>query len=57
MQGGRARWVDEDGAILEWDYQHGRIEKYNSRGQHLGEFDATTGHQVAGAVSGRHVEP
>jgi hypothetical protein len=28
----RARWKDEDGAIYEWDYAHGTVERYDSRG-------------------------
>jgi hypothetical protein len=53
----RARWVDADGSILEWDYQHGRIEKYNARGEHQGEFDPDTGEMVKGADPTRKVEP
>ncbi len=40
----RHRWFDEQGGyIYEWDYQHGRVERYNRRGRHLGEFDPETG--------------
>ena len=54
----RRRWKDDaDGAILEWDYQHGRVEKYDSRGNHLGEFDPVTGDQIGPAKPGRTVEP
>jgi len=53
----RKRWVNPDGTILEWDYQHGRVEKYTRRGQHLGEFDAQTGTQTASADQARTVEP
>ncbi len=28
----RRRWKDSDGNIYEWDYQHGRVEKYDKRG-------------------------
>lgn len=42
----RARWKLPDGSILEWDYQHGRVEKYNPRGKHQGEFDPNTGEQT-----------
>jgi len=39
------RW--EDGQyIYEWDYQHGRVEKWTKRGQHLGDFDPETGVKV-----------
>jgi hypothetical protein len=41
---GRHRWFDEPtGYTYEWDYQHGRVERYDRRGRHLGEFDADTG--------------
>ncbi|GAB3354126.1 hypothetical protein GCM10027566_14960 [Arachidicoccus ginsenosidivorans] len=34
---GRKRWRMLDGSIFEWDYQHGRVEKYNKTGKyHLG---------------------
>lgn len=43
-------------AIYEWDYQHGRVEKYNSKGRHLGEFDAD-GNWIKDADPGKKVEP
>jgi hypothetical protein len=48
MGGGkkRARRIDSDGNIIEWDYQHGRVEKYDSKGKHLGEFDPDNGAQT-----------
>jgi len=40
----RRRWFDgEAGYIYERDYQHGRVERYDRRGHHLGEFDPDTG--------------
>jgi hypothetical protein len=54
----RRRWKDrEDGSIYEWDYQHGRIEVYDRRGQHHGDFDPVTGAQIGASVPGRTVEP
>lgn len=53
----RARWKDDNGTIYEWDYRHGRIEKYDSRGRHLGEFDVETGAQISGPNAQRSVEP
>jgi putative cytotoxic protein len=53
----RDRWKERDGTIYEWDYQHGRVEKYNKRGDHLGEFDADTGQRTGPAIPGRRVEP
>ena len=42
---------------LIWDSQHGRIEKYNKKGKHLGEFDADTGTMTKPADPTRKVEP
>lgn len=60
VQGGgkqRPRWVDGDGNIYEWDFQHGTVEKYNKRGRHLGEFDHLTGVELKPADSKRRIEP
>ena len=46
VQGGgakRKRWKTGKGIILEWDSMHGIVEKYDSRGKHIGEFDPNTG--------------
>jgi hypothetical protein len=44
FSGAEHRWFDRrDGYIYEWDYRHGRIERYDTRGNHLGEFDPETG--------------
>ena len=51
------RWVDHDGAILEWDYLHGAVEKYDKQGHHLGEFDPETGELRKGPDAGRRIEP
>jgi hypothetical protein len=53
----RRRWTTTDGLILEWDYQPGTIEVYDSRGRHVGEFDPTTGQPVGPANPARKVEP
>ena len=53
----RRRWRDVDGSLLEWDYQHGRVERYNARGIHLGEYDPVTGEQVSGPNKTRNVKP
>jgi YD repeat-containing protein len=37
----------------QWDYTHGDVEVYNSRGQHLGSADAQTGQMIKPAVPGR----
>lgn len=49
----RPRWTDSRGNILEWDYQHGAIEKYTKNGKHLGEFDPVTGDMTKGPAPGR----
>ncbi|HAZ46403.1 MAG TPA: colicin E3 [Cyanobacteria bacterium UBA11369] len=49
VQGGgglRRRWETEEGHILEWDSRHGRLEKYDRLGNHLGEFCHLTGNQI-----------
>ena len=55
----RQRWIDQDnGRIIEWDYQHGNVEVYAPRGKpHLGEFDPVTGRQVKGPNPQYEVEP
>jgi hypothetical protein len=42
----RKRWKDADGNVYEWDSQHGKLEKYNKPGKHMGEFDHVTGEQT-----------
>jgi hypothetical protein len=53
----RKRWKTDSGGILEWDYENGKVEKYNDRGKHEGEFDPNTGEQTKPAKPGRTVEP
>lgn len=53
----RKRWKDDDGTIYEWDYAHGTVEKYDSRGHHQGEFDPDSGKQLKPAAPSRRVEP
>jgi hypothetical protein len=60
IQGGgglRKRWKDEEGNIYEWDSRHGTVEKYDKKGRHLGEFDASTGEQLKLANPNYEVEP
>jgi len=40
---GRARWVNGNGDILEWDSQHGEVEVYDGQGRHKGAADPETG--------------
>jgi hypothetical protein len=41
---GRARWVNNNGDILEWDSQHAEVEIYNKGGKiHKGAADPNTG--------------
>lgn len=52
--GGRARWTNADGKIIEWDSQHGELEVYDKTGKkHLGSFDPKTGQQIKPPVPGR----
>ncbi|WP_372425463.1 colicin E3/pyocin S6 family cytotoxin [Salinarimonas chemoclinalis] len=52
----RARWRD-DWRIYGWDYQHGRVEVYDLRGRHLGEFDSVTGEMTKPGNPARRIEP
>jgi len=54
----RARWRDPtDGAIYEWDYQHGAVEVYDRNGIHRGECNPETGQPTKDADSTRRIEP
>ncbi len=53
----RNRWKDVNGDILEWDYRHGAVERYDPQGRHLGEYDADTGVCLKPPVSTRRIEP
>lgn len=59
MSGGRmrARWKDDKDNIYEWDSQHGKVEVYDKRGTHKGEFDPNTGAQTKPADPTRKVTP
>jgi len=57
VQGGggtRERWKDKK-YIYEWDARHGKVEKYNKRGEHLGSKDPVTGDIYKGPVEGRDI--
>ena len=52
--GGRPRWINPDGDILEWDRQHGDVERYNKQGnKHKGSYDPETGKKTKEPVPGR----
>jgi hypothetical protein len=54
----RKRWINDDGDILEWDYERGKIERFDSSGKnHKGEFDHETGKQTKPAKADRSVTP
>ena len=55
----RKRWKERKGKkrIIEWDSQHGRVEVYNKRGKHEGEYNHETGKQTKPADKTRTVEP
>jgi hypothetical protein len=51
------RWRDtENGYIYEWDYQQGRIERYDRRGHHRGQFDPDTGVMTKPADPGQTID-
>ncbi len=52
----RKRWKMSDKTILEWDYQHGEVEMYDKRGNHLGAYDQNTGKQIKGPKSDRNIK-
>jgi RHS repeat-associated protein len=54
--GGRKRWRLPDGDIIEWDSQHGEVERYNPRGKHVGVWDKD-GNQIKDPVPGRKIDP
>ena len=53
----RARWESGRDVIFEWDSLHGTLEKYNKRGEHLGEYDPITGDQISGPNPSYRIEP
>jgi hypothetical protein len=55
--GMRRRWKDSDGRIYEWDYDHGAVEIYDRRGNHIGEFDHVTKTRRKPADPTKRVEP
>ncbi|CAF0914244.1 unnamed protein product [Didymodactylos carnosus] len=46
---------DDAGDLYQWDYTHGDIEVYNSRGEHKGCIDPTTGAKTKPPVKGRKI--
>ncbi|NGZ87522.1 colicin E3/pyocin S6 family cytotoxin [Duganella aceris] len=54
IQGGKQVWASKDRRrYYTWDARHGEIEGFDSRGRHLGAFDAVSGKQTKEAVKGR----
>ncbi len=49
--------MEPDGTFYEWDYYHGRVEKYDQDGNHVGEFDPNTGAQTKPANPNYKVAP
>jgi hypothetical protein len=54
--GMRARWRDGK-EILEWDYQHGQLERYTQRGTHLGQYDPDSGAQTKPPDPSKSITP
>jgi hypothetical protein len=52
---GRRRWR-KGKRLYEWDSQHGEIEVYDLRGNHLGVADVMTGELVKDPVRGRRID-
>jgi hypothetical protein len=55
-KGNRKRWRLSDGRIAEWDRQHGEIEMYDKKGNHIGVFSPIDGCEIKPRVSGRKIE-
>jgi len=53
----RPRWKELNSYIYEWDFERGKVEKYNHRGKHLGEFNPITGERTKDADDKRRIEP
>lgn len=56
---GNGRKTSGDGKgkrFYEWDYLHGEIEMYDSKGKHLGVLDPNTGAVYKPAVPGRKID-
>lgn len=51
----RRRWKDASGQIYEWDYQHGELEVYTSKGRHTGVLDPY-GQLIKPAERGRKID-
>jgi len=53
----RRRWQCQK-FIYEWDFRHGRVEKYcRKTGRHLGEFDSMTAQQLKPPNPQRWINP
>ena len=52
----RARRWEDRRYIYTWDGTHGRIEKFDKTGRHLGEYHPETGELTKDAVPGRRIE-
>jgi hypothetical protein len=55
-KGGRPRWRLPNGDIIEWDGQHGEVERYDPRGKHKGVWDPE-GNKIKDPVPGRKIDP
>ncbi|WP_231423464.1 S-type pyocin domain-containing protein [Pseudomonas sp. Leaf59] len=53
----RPRWKEPYGYIYEWDFEGGKVEMYNKKGKHLGEFDSITGERTKEADDTRRIDP
>jgi Cytotoxic len=42
--------------LYEWDSQHGELEVYDTRGNHLGVADVYSGEFIKPAVHGRRIQ-
>jgi hypothetical protein len=55
--GGRVRWRDPHGVLLEWQSRDGVLEMYGAHGWHLGDYDHVDGGNLRLAEPGRRIAP
>ncbi len=56
LRGYSGRTKTDGDRYYEWDFTHGDIEVYNSRGEHLGSMHAVSGEMIKPAVRGRTID-
>jgi hypothetical protein len=55
VRNGRKLWRHKS-RYFTWDAQHGEVEVFTSRGDHLGAVDPISGRFIKGPVKGRNID-